>query len=81
MSESFLGVTAHFVHKASNKSHRVTLACQSFTAPHTAARIYTIVDKVINEFGLKPADIFAIVTENGFNLVAAFKEFEGSGIS
>ncbi|XP_055356666.1 uncharacterized protein LOC129601792 isoform X2 [Paramacrobiotus metropolitanus] len=73
MTESFLGVTAHFLspeweHKA------VTLAVRSLRRPHTAVRIKEMVYKITDEWKIPRDRFFVIVTDNGTNMTAGFKE-------
>ncbi|XP_055343649.1 E3 SUMO-protein ligase ZBED1-like [Paramacrobiotus metropolitanus] len=73
MTESFLGVTAHFLspeweHKA------VTLAVRSLRRPHTASRIKAMVYQIIEEWKIPRDRFFIIVTDNGANMTAGFKE-------
>ena len=73
MSESFLGITAHSLTQ-SFQTCIVTLAVRSFENPHTSVRVRSLVEKVLDEWQISPNRILFAVTDNGSNMVAAFKE-------
>lgn len=64
MTASFLGVTAHFFSFKDHKRHNVTLAVRSMASPHT----------ILEEWKLPRFKIHCILTDNGSNMVAAFKK-------
>nr|XP_023677321.1 uncharacterized protein LOC111849037 [Paramormyrops kingsleyae] len=72
---SFIGVTAHWVHNDTLERQSVTLACRHFPSPHTYNQIAEVLDEIHSEFGLSHECIVATVTDNGSNIVKAFKEF------
>jgi hypothetical protein len=71
MSESFLGITAHFISK--HKLHRVTLAVRRMPSQHTGDRIREVVEDILREWGLGIEKVGKILTDNGSNMVKAFK--------
>ena len=73
MTESFIGITAMFL-LPDGLRHRVALAVRSFPGRHTHDRIVEFVDAVIQQWSINPRAIFTIVTDNGSNFVAAFRE-------
>ena len=71
MSESFLGVTAHFI--ANKKLHLVTLALRKMPSPHTGERIYEFVQDILSEWDVRFHQHGKILTHNGSNMVKAFR--------
>ena len=41
--------------------------------PHTGEKIREVVDKVLDEWGISPSKVLATLTDNGSNMVAAFR--------
>uniref|UniRef100_A0A1X7SXK3 HAT C-terminal dimerisation domain-containing protein n=1 Tax=Amphimedon queenslandica TaxID=400682 RepID=A0A1X7SXK3_AMPQE len=74
MSESFLGVTGHCFLKKSLSSFHCTLAVKRFTHPHTAERVLQITRDVLRDWEIDVIRVSRIVTDNGSNMVAAFRE-------
>ncbi|XP_055357212.1 uncharacterized protein LOC129602241 [Paramacrobiotus metropolitanus] len=75
MTESFLGLNAHYVDAATRETRSCTLACRSFPSPHTAEKVYVLVKEILDEWKISPDRIIAILTDNGSNMVCAFKNF------
>ena len=44
-------------------------------SPHTAERVESIVEEVMGEWELSREKVHAILTDNGSNMVAAFREW------
>ncbi|GAV00821.1 hypothetical protein RvY_11616-1 [Ramazzottius varieornatus] len=78
MTESKLGMTARLYDPHSKVMRRMTLACRTFPPPHTAARLFKLTMDILAEWDIAPSKISAIVTDNGSNMVAAFKAFVDS---
>ena len=74
MTESFLGVTARMYDPSTKSTRSMTLACRSFPTPHTAKKVYQLIIEILQEWEVPNCKISAIVTDNGLNMVAAFKE-------
>ena len=55
-------------------SPTVTLAVRRVTGSHTAVNIRVVLDEILSEWDIGHGEIFAIITDNGSNMVAAFKE-------
>ena len=72
MTESYLGVTAHFF--ANHQRCKATLAVRHFESPHTGDRILNIVKVVLNDWDISCSQVGKIVTDNGSNMLKAFKE-------
>ena len=69
-----LGVTGHFFSRKDRRRHTVTLAVRRVTGSHTAVNIRVLLDEILSEWNIGHGEIFAIITDNGSNMVAAFKE-------
>ena len=74
LTSSYLGVTAHFFSRSDQQQHTVTLAVRRLTTAHTAAAIRDCVDTILTEWDVDSSKICAILTDNGSNMLAAFKE-------
>ncbi len=74
MSASFLGVTAHFFSTYDNKRHNITLAARRFPSPHTAFNVAELVQQILVEWEIPNDIIHRVLTDNGSNMVKAFKE-------
>lgn len=73
MTSSYLGVTAHFFSTKDHKRHNVTLAARHFPSPHTASQIADLVQEILAEWNIPQSKIHRVLTDNGSNMVAAFK--------
>ena len=74
MSAAFLGVTSHFYNNTNKKCHQITLAVQRFPSPLTGERIAELMHHIISEWDIPMLKIFRVITDNGSNMVAAFKQ-------
>ena len=75
MTASYLGVTAHFFTRSDHKRRNATIAVRRLPSPHTAERVEEIVEEVMGEWELSRDKVSAILTDNGSNMVAAFREW------
>ena len=75
LTASFLGVTAHFFTPQDHKRHRVTLAVRRLASPHTADHVEAVVEEVLAEWEVPKEKINAILTDNGSNMIKAFREW------
>ena len=75
MTAALLGVIEHFYSRLDRKRHQITVAVQRFPSPHTgenvAKKMYTIITL--------SSCVFRVITDNGSNMVAAFKETNEEG--
>jgi hypothetical protein len=71
MTESFLGVTAHFF--AQDACHKVALAVRSIDSPHTGDVIVEVVKCVLKEWDIPAGKVGKVLTDNGSNMLKAFK--------
>ena len=74
MSESFLGVTSHCFLKKSLVLFHATLAVKRFPHPHTAKRVLQLTRDILRDWEIDVTRISRILTDNGSNMVAAFRE-------
>uniref|UniRef100_A0A1X7VJG8 Uncharacterized protein n=1 Tax=Amphimedon queenslandica TaxID=400682 RepID=A0A1X7VJG8_AMPQE len=72
MTESYLGVTAHFF--ANHQRYKATLAVRHFESPLTGDIILNLVKIVLNDWDILCSQVGKIVTDNGSNMMKAFKE-------
>ena len=72
MSESFLGITAHFF--AKHKRSKATLAVRHLDSPHTGKHILKVVKSVLREWNVRSDQIGKILTDNGSNMLKAFQD-------
>jgi len=75
MLRSYVGITLHFI-----CGTRLIYRCvgvEELLGKHTAIQIKKCAIKKLQEVGIEMNDIFAIVTDNGRNIVAAFRHEQG----
>ena len=75
MTQSFLGITAHFFTMSDHRRQVVTLAVRVLPSPHTANCIEELVCEVLQNWDIPLQKISAVLTDNGSNMIAAFKEW------
>ena len=73
LTSSYLGTTAHFFSRSDHRRHIVTLAVRRLVISHTACTIRQSVDEILAEWDIDPTKILASFTDNGSNMIAAFK--------
>ena len=74
LTASYLGITAHFFTRSDHKRHTATIAVRRLPSPHTAERVEEIVDSVLTEWQIPRTKISAMLTDNGSNMIAAFRD-------
>ena len=74
MTSSFLGVTAHFFTPDSNKRHTICIALRKFPSPRTGIKIAELLQRIVAEWEIPCNTLFRVFTDNGSDIVAAFKE-------
>uniref|UniRef100_A0A915CNJ4 Transposase n=1 Tax=Ditylenchus dipsaci TaxID=166011 RepID=A0A915CNJ4_9BILA len=72
VKHAFLGITFHY-YKHEFGLRRLFLGLVELRAKHTAEIIRSEVLKLLLSYGIRANSIFQIVTDNGSNMVAAFK--------
>lgn len=72
MSSSYLGMTAHFFSQCDHR-HQVTLAVRRLPHPHTGSNIRDATESILEEWGIPLSRVRVIITDNGSNMVAAFR--------
>ena len=70
---SFLGVTAHYFSHQDKQRHNVTLAVSRLPPPHNAVKIFNALNLVLEQWSILKDRVFRILTDNGSNMVVAFK--------
>ena len=50
------------------------MAVRRMPLPHTAANVRKLIEEVLEEWNIPLSKVFIIVTDNGSNMVAAFKQ-------
>jgi len=73
LTTPFLGVTAHYFSHKDKQRCNVTLAVTRLPPSHTATKIHDTINLVLDQWNIPKNKIFHIVTDNGSNMVAAFK--------
>ena len=73
LTASFLGITAHYFSHQDSQCHIVTLAVSRLPSPHTADRILETFDTIMCQWSIPKCKIFRVLTDNGSNMVAVFK--------
>ena len=75
MSSSYLGVTAHYFTQHDHMRRRGNyLAVRQINHPHTAETVQEVIDEVLTEWKIPISKVRAIVTDNGSNMIKAFRE-------
>jgi len=72
-SAAFVGVTCHFYDAVSVSLKTILLACRRISQPHTASNIHDIFVNVLAEWDIDKQKVYKIVTDNGSNIVKAFR--------
>jgi hypothetical protein len=78
MTESFLGVVAHFF--AKNERHKATLAVRNIFGSHTGNNILGVMEQVLSEWNINKQAVGKVLTDNGSNIIKAFRDFQSSEI-
>lgn len=73
LTASFLAISSCFFCTELQKPQHILLALEQVAHPHTAQIIKACVDKCMQEWGISHEKIITVITDNGSNMVAAFK--------
>ena len=74
MTSSYLGITGAFFSQKDNHRHCVvTLAVRQMPPSHRVISICYVFQEVLSEWEIPSNKVLAVVTDNGSNIVAAFK--------
>jgi hypothetical protein len=76
LSNSFIAITAHFFTLKDKNYHKVLLGLQVFNDRHTGENVKNIVQKVLNSYDYDFDKIIRIITDNGSNMIKAFKQLK-----
>lgn len=74
-NKSYLGMTVHWIDPNTYERNSFTLACRRFKGSHTFDKVAELIIDIHTEYDLKLAKITKTVTDNGSNMVKAFKVF------
>ena len=66
-------VNSPLVSHKDHKQHNVTIAVRTMPSPNTADNIAKLVEAILVEWNIPESEIHCILTDNGSNMVAAFK--------
>lgn len=73
LTASFLAISACYFCVEQSKPVHILLALEQVAHPHTAQSIKACVDKSMQEWAIPKEKILTVITDNGSNMVAAFK--------
>jgi hypothetical protein len=76
LTSSYLGVTAHYYSPIDQNIHHPTIAVRQLRHPHTGEAIKELLMQIIEEWGIPNAKLGFIVTDNGSNMIKAFKNVQ-----
>ncbi len=74
LTASYVAVTAHYFDKKSHKLQRALLGIRKISSPHTAEKIRELTDEVLLEWNISRSRLFKVATDNGSNVIKAFRE-------
>uniref|UniRef100_H3AMQ2 HAT C-terminal dimerisation domain-containing protein n=1 Tax=Latimeria chalumnae TaxID=7897 RepID=H3AMQ2_LATCH len=74
LSDSYIGITVHFCDKEKNSLCRILLALCTIEEQHTAEVICREVKKCLEEWKIPDSKVRCIVTDNGSNVIKAFRD-------
>ncbi|XP_029959965.1 zinc finger BED domain-containing protein 4-like isoform X2 [Salarias fasciatus] len=74
LTASFLAISCCYFCVEQNRPEHKLLALEQVAHPHTAQSIKACVHKCIQEWGISSEKILTVITDNGSNMVAAFKQ-------
>ncbi|RVE70187.1 hypothetical protein OJAV_G00062090 [Oryzias javanicus] len=73
LTASFIAITSCYFCIEQNKPEHILLSLEEVAHPHTAQSIKACVDKCMEEWDVPHEKVMAVITDNGSNMVAAFK--------
>ncbi|KAI7804112.1 putative zinc finger BED domain-containing protein 4-like, partial [Triplophysa rosa] len=76
LTASFLAISACYFCPQEEKAKHILLTLVQLSHPHTAECIKTCVDRCTEEWGIPKNKILTVITDNGSNMVTAFKKSE-----
>lgn len=74
LTSSYIGVTTHFFSSKDDSSHYPMIAVRRIHHPATGENIRSLFEEIIAEWGIPADKVMAVVTDNGSNVIKAFKE-------
>ncbi len=79
LTASFLAISSCYFCVELQKPQHILLALEQVAHPHTALTIKACVNKCMQEWGISQEKIITVITDNGSNMVAAFKPITPEG--
>lgn len=79
LTASFLAISSCYFCAELQTPQHILLALEQVAHPHTAQTIKACVDKCMQEWGISHEKIITVITDNGSNMVAAFKHTTPEG--
>lgn len=76
LTASFLAVSACYFNVQDSEAEPILLNLKQMVHPHTAHSIVTLMEKCTEEWGIPKEKILMIITDNGSNMVSAFRHKE-----
>ena len=73
LTAAFLAISACYYCTQQNRSTHILLRLEQISHPHTTECIKTCVDRCTEDWGIPKEKILTVITDNGSNMVAAFK--------
>uniref|UniRef100_A0A914UGM3 Uncharacterized protein n=1 Tax=Plectus sambesii TaxID=2011161 RepID=A0A914UGM3_9BILA len=74
MTNSYLALTVYFFSPSAKQLMNLLLGLRPIVGRHSAATIKTMCNAMLAEWELKESDISRYVTDNGSNMIAAFRD-------
>ena len=74
LTSSYIGVSSHFFSCKDNTSHYPMIAVRQIHHPTTGENIRALFEEIIAKWGMPGDKVMAVVTDNGSNVIKAFKE-------
>lgn len=71
-ADSFITITAHFVNKSNWNMESIVLATSFIEVTHTAENLRSIIENILDEFGIQ-GKLFACIHDNAANIKLAMK--------
>ena len=76
LTASFLAICACYFCTEENKAKHILMRLDQIAHPHTAECIKTCIERCTEDWGIPQKKILPVITDNGSNMVAAFKTNE-----
>ena len=74
LTAAFLAISACYFNVEQKVPEHILLTLKEIAHPHTAVSIKACVDACLEEWGIPQRKVLTVITDNGSNMVAAFKD-------